>query len=119
MMALSVSVLLAFTVSAQQVKTEQKSGYNPEMVAEKMTQRMTKTLDLTPEQVEQVHEANLKLAQKRQENQAEMKAYRQEHKAAMQTVLTEEQWAKHQKQRSKVKSKLKERRQRKRNHRLE
>lgn len=110
-MALTVGLLFAFTVSAQEHKKEQHRGYNPSQIAEKMTQRMTKTLKLTPEQVEQVHEANMKLAQKRKENFEEMKAYMAEHKVTLQQTLTEEQWAKHEKQRAKVKGKLKQRRQ--------
>lgn len=110
MAALAAGMLLTFTVSAQQEKKEMHRGYNPEQVAEKMTQRMAKSLELTPEQVEQVHEANLKMAQKRQENHEEMKAYREQHKATMQKVLTEEQWEKHQQQRKALKGKAKQRR---------
>lgn len=81
-----------------------KAGFNgdPEKQAEQMTQHMTENLSLTPDQVASVKAINLDFAKKMQTIRGEkkegekpdrsaMKSLHEDHKAALEKVLTKEQ----------------------------
>ncbi len=82
-------------------KDDRRSDKSPQERAEHQTARMTKTLGLTDAQVAQVTEINLAYAEKgaalkakgtdKGANKTAKKALREEHKAAIKSVLTAEQ----------------------------
>tara|TARA_R110002124_G_scaffold64933_4_gene177035 strand:+ start:544 stop:936 length:393 start_codon:yes stop_codon:yes gene_type:complete len=67
---------------------------DPEKMAQMVTEKMTKKLELTEDQQKAVYEANLKMLKEKQEIQKQMKANREAHKAELSKVLSEEQMAK-------------------------
>ncbi len=97
----AVFVSLNLTASAQRGD----KSITPEQRAEKVTERMTKHLDLDTNQALKVKDLNLTLAAKmkaikdankgdRAAVKKEVKALRDDHKLALQDILTEEQWTK-------------------------
>ena len=105
LIALSFALLLSLNlVIAQQGESKEKHMKDPESRAEKQTQRMTEKLSLTETQVKQVAAINLTFAEKmksakeaateKEAGRAAFKAIRDEHHAAIKTVLTPEQVSK-------------------------
>lgn len=98
--ALSAAVLMTIvSVSAQERTAENRERQKPtaEQMAQRLTDRMTEKLKLTPEQAKQVYAltydrivAREKAAESRR---ADMKAQRESTEASMQKILTPEQYA--------------------------
>ena len=103
--AFSFAFLLSLNLAtAQQGESKEKHMKNSESRAEKQTQRMTEKLSLTDTQIKQVAAINLTFAEKMKaakeantekgEGREAFKSIRNEHHAAIKTVLTPEQVAK-------------------------
>lgn len=98
--ALSVAVMMmTVSVSAQERNTENRERQKPtaEQMAQRLTDRMTEKLNLTPEQAKQVYALNydrILAHEKSAENRrADMAAQRENTAASMQKILTPEQYA--------------------------
>lgn len=73
---------ILFNVNAQQKNLqEQKQQFSPEQIAELQTKKMELDFELNEKQRKEIYNLNLELAQKRQQNLAEMKARKSENKA--------------------------------------
>lgn len=88
--------LIAFTfffnVNAQEKKLQdQKQQFMPEQVAELQTKKMELKFELNDKQRKDLYQLNLKSAQKRQQNKAEMKARRAENKTLTADELYQKQ----------------------------
>ncbi|MAL14833.1 MAG: hypothetical protein CL554_15545 [Algoriphagus sp.] len=95
-LSFGLMALISFGVMAQGQRGNTRP--NPEEMAKMMTDRMTKQLNLTKEQQEQVYAIHLDLAQKREEERQARKAETdarkeeaQKHEERLNEVLTEEQ----------------------------
>jgi Spy/CpxP family protein refolding chaperone len=93
---------LTGTMATAQAQSNSERGGTPSERADKLTEAMTKNLDLTEEQRATVAEINLKYAEEvadfreetreqREAARATMKEIRQNQEAALKEVLTEEQ----------------------------
>ena len=80
-------ILSAAFVMAQAGPTEK----SPEEHADRMTARMTESLNLTDDQVASVHQLNLELAQQLKVEEASRKAAMETYRKDLELVLTEEQ----------------------------
>lgn len=98
----SLLVTISLSVSAQQKEKD------PEKMAEKRTEKMAEQLELTPEQKEKVLQINLETAKKmdlinndkltQEERRSKMRTLREDNKAAVEAILTEDQktkWQQH------------------------
>lgn len=94
---------------------EGKSKLSPQEKADKMTAKMKKELNLSPEQESKVRQANLEFVIKNQELREQSKEAkmqnRNQHKEALTAILTPEQQQKAKEIRDKQREKRKERRQ--------
>ncbi len=67
---------------------------DPVYMAEKMTDRMTESLELSDEQAQEVYQINLEFTQQMKAGEASRKALHQGHKEKLSEVLTEAQMKK-------------------------
>lgn len=113
-----VAVLFSFSLTAFAQRGDK--SITPEQRAEKVTARMTEKLELDASQAARVKDLNLTFATKmkaikaahngdREASRAEAKAVKEDHKLALQEVLTEEQWTKFEKHMKKRRDKRGER----------
>ncbi len=93
-----------------------KAKLSPEEQATRLTEKMTKQLDLTPEQVAQIKPQNLAFAQQQAASREQIRVLREQQKAEMEAhrknihaILTPEQQKKADKMMEKRKHKRKER----------
>ncbi|MTI32839.1 hypothetical protein [Xanthovirga aplysinae] len=113
---------LIFGISASTLFA-QRGGMsrNPEEIAKKQTKEMTKELDLSPEQAEEVMQINKESAEKTQALMQESQGNREEMRTGMQEiqmekdkklkeVLDEEQWGKWEKMKEQMRKQQRERR---------
>ena len=75
--------LLSISLSVNAQKSQDKVVLTPEVKAKKMTERMTKELNLTENQKTAVYELSLKNIQEKRALKAKMKAERERRKVAM------------------------------------
>jgi len=106
-LAIALMALMTLPLAAQQ---EAKSKMSPQEKAEMRTERMTKHLELTPEQQVQVKALHEEMAAQEAEYRAQRKAQMQAMDARLKKILTEEQYAKHLKHRENMTQKLRKRR---------
>lgn len=92
-------VILALGLTGMvNAQTEKSDKLTTEQKADKLTERMKKSLNLTEAQIPKVREANLKMIQQKEQLKAEVKQRKQSiqenHKNELNTVLTPEQMKK-------------------------
>jgi hypothetical protein len=92
-------VILALGLTGMvNAQTEKSDNLTTEQKADKLTERMKKSLNLTEAQIPKVREANLKMIQQKEQLKAEVKQRKQSiqenHKNELNTVLTPEQMKK-------------------------
>ncbi len=92
-------VILALGLTGMvNAQTEESDKLTTEQKADKLTERMKKSLNLTEAQVPKVKEANLKMIQQKEQLKAEVKqrkkSIQESHKNELNAVLTPEQMKK-------------------------
>ena len=100
-------VLLIFTINvfAQQGGGQGRGNMDPKEIAERQTNQMKETLNLTAEQLPKIEALNLKYAEKmkaardeaagdRESMRSTMRAMMQEKDVPLKEILTAEQWTK-------------------------
>ncbi len=112
--------LIAGLGSVLQAQERNRREIDPEKAAERMTERMTKELDLTPEQAQAVKPINLEFVTKakeirnseagKEDKKAQLEALRKENETKMASVLTPEQMEKYREMIEKQKEKMREHR---------
>ncbi len=87
-----------FLIGAASVSAQGTERPDPAERAEKQAERMATVLDLTPEQAEKVREINQSFAERAKAGRADLRkqreAMQEARKAALKSVLTEEQFTK-------------------------
>lgn len=87
-----------FLIGAASVSAQGTERPDPAERAEKQAERMATVLDLTPEQAEKVREINQSFAERakagREDLRKQREAMQEARKAALKSVLTEEQFTK-------------------------
>ena len=112
--------LIAGLGSVLQAQERNRREIDPEKAAERMTERMTKELDLTPEQAQAVKPINLEFVTKakeiknseagKEDKKAQLETLRKENETKMAQVLTPEQMEKYREMIEKQKEKVREHR---------
>jgi len=92
-------VILAIGLTGMvNAQTEKSDKLTTEQKADKLTERMKKSLNLTDAQIPRVKEANLKMIQQKDQLKAEVnqrkQSIKENHKNELNTVLTPEQMKK-------------------------
>jgi len=95
----TIFVILAIGLTGMvNAQTEKSDKLTTEQKADKLTERMKKSLNLTDAQIPKVKEANLKMIQQKDQLKAEVNQRKQSiqenHKSELTTVLTPEQMKK-------------------------
>lgn len=101
---MSMAVLFTTSIYAQSPAPHHPMGRqkpNPEQIAQRMTERMSEELQLSPEQSEKLYELNLNRIKKhqadKQAHHEQMQADRAKSDESLQQILTPEQYAEWQK----------------------
>lgn len=114
-------VFAAMSLLSLLAQAQEEQRKSPEERAKAHTERMTKQLDLNPDQVAQVEAMNLRFAQEaeakraarkteRDARKAEAEAMRAAHESEMKAILNSDQFARWQAMREEAKAKHKQRR---------
>lgn len=99
MKKIALVLIFAFFTGLQALAQEKHHrAENPEVAAREMTKRMSEKLDLSDEQFEQLYEANLEMAEARQQRHEEKRELQKRHDQRLEDILNEEQYQRYQKQ---------------------